>query len=328
VSHNGGITLATSVTRAAIGVRVQSTSSVFNGYIDEFHIFTGVALSGSQIDSDAAGTLGTVLYNSQNALIAAFSGATDSNGLLYNDMTNSAGGSIVSTDTANPIRGSYYVLQPQYALVSTYSAVANAAGSHARTLSLWFKQSSNAIDGALLSFSDTVGTCGTNTELSVVLGSADEGHHVYISACGGNTITGSTALAVNAWHYAAVTYSGTAWQIYTGANLNSNTGTLTSVNTAIDYVAFGIRIASVRAGPTNNPLPFSGILDEIHMFNALLSASDITLDRTGAAVSTPTQLIAAFDGTSSSAGTRLNDIVSGATATLVGGARAESQSVA
>jgi parallel beta-helix repeat protein len=85
-------------------------------------------------------------------------------------------------------------------------------------------------------------------------------------------ISGTTAITMNVWHHAAVTYDGTTWNLYLDGNLeNTSSPGVAPRADSIQKVALGTMIES--NGTTHGR--FDGVIDEARVWNRALPASEL-----------------------------------------------------
>ncbi len=142
------------------------------------------------------------------------------------------------------------------------------------TLSLWFKTTSTT-GGKLIGFGDA--QTGTSGHYDRHLYMSNDGK-VYFGCYNGSVQTINTTIACNdnAWHYAAVTLSGAGIMLYIdGALIASNTS-VTSGENYSGYWRMGFDdVTGWPSAPSSNF--FNGQLDDIRVYDKVLSASDIAL---------------------------------------------------
>ena len=145
------------------------------------------------------------------------------------------------------------------------------------TLSAWIRISSNPVDdGAIVA---KLGPVGWQLKTSADTGPRTAA--IQISSNGSDSIQrySRTALVPNTWYHVAAVYdaAGRALQIYVNAILDN--GVLFGTVPASQFNApFNVNIAQRTGNP--DLFNFLGAIDEVHLYNRALSASEIQTDMT------------------------------------------------
>jgi hypothetical protein len=133
-------------------------------------------------------------------------------------------------------------------------------GSSARTVSAWF----NSFNLSGASTVRTIFGWGNDSWLQLfdISTKSNKLHwHDY-----GGDFDGGTALSTNTWYHVAATYDGSAKKLYLDGNLDGSSSGVLSTGTA-----------NAKAGrqPAISGQYFSGILDDIRVYDSALSASEV-----------------------------------------------------
>jgi hypothetical protein len=128
-------------------------------------------------------------------------------------------------------------------------------------------------------------------------------------------IAGVTKLARNTWYHVAVTYNGSVWKLYLNGQLENQLSVNQPVQgVSIQHAAIGSACTSVGAAQGF----FNGIIDEVRIWNAARTQTQVISTLNSAITGTSTNLIARWGfnegtGTSvaSSAGTTITGTVTG-----------------
>ena len=220
------------------------------------------------------------------------SDATDSSGTSHGTLINQA--SIDTTDTTDNIGEGKLSLDGNNDYVDLSSSVSNFSSMSEGTISGWVKTSSSGTQ-TLFSISDSA------SGNDYVFFGVDHGHVSFeISNSSGvlfSVSDTSTILDDGKWHHIAITVDGTGNRLYVDGieipetNLNYLVGDATNTEffsslTAPDSVNIGVREIT-----GNTDLDFSGLVDDVRIYNRALTSTDVAeLDDLSPLVSYPTSM--------------------------------------
>lgn len=240
-----------------------SSGSYFNGKIDDVRVYSR-ALSADEIST---------LYNAKSGKLATSRNQYITNGLLL--LYSFDGADVLSetvydrsgqgnngltqnfSTTTTPIAGQIgqgFYFDGTNTSVTSGSNV-NISGADSRTMTAWTYQDTVA-DGVILSLGS-----GSDASLSAIICLGTW----YFNGYGtGDVITATNCTA--GWHHHVVTYNGTTITYYLdGENIGSGDVALnTTLGTAI-----------VGARPDEGVARWTGIIDDVRIYNRVLSASEI-----------------------------------------------------
>ncbi len=136
------------------------------------------------------------------------------------------------------------------------------AGSSSRTVAFWMNSSSTASNGNMVSWGARVG----NQRFSAL---QENGGELRMIGEGSDYGSG-TNLGSNTWHHVALTYTASSLIFYVDGVQVSSSVVAPQLNTS---AANGLRIG-VNALPANDEY-FGGLLDEVRVYNRVLSPADV-----------------------------------------------------
>lgn len=136
------------------------------------------------------------------------------------------------------------------------------AGSSSRTVALWMNSSSIASNGNMVSWGERVG----NQRFSALQENGGE-----LRMIGeGNDYGSGTNLGGNTWHHVVLTYTASSLIFYVDGVQVSSVTVAPQLNTS---AANGLRMG-VNALPANDEY-FGGLLDEVRIYNRVLTPADV-----------------------------------------------------
>ena len=116
-------------------------------------------------------------------------------------------------------------------------------------------------------------------------------------------VVGTTAIALNTWYHAAVTYDGTTWNIYLNGNLETSLTVGQPVqNKSIQHAGIATAINSTGV----NEGYFDGIIDEVRIWNKALTVDEI-ISNLHKKITSPTSNLQARWGFDEGKDTIIND---------------------
>ena len=141
------------------------------------------------------------------------------------------------------------------------------------TISAWFKTNTTN-GGVILSFGDSKTGVSTNKDRAIYM--SDNGNINFVVNNGSvRTITSTLAYNDNTWHHVVASLSGSGMRLYVDGGLTNSNASITSAQNYTGWWKVGLEDRSAWAGATNNF--FTGNIDDVSIYNALLTNGEVSL---------------------------------------------------
>lgn len=164
--------------------------------------------------------------------------------------------------------------------IFTYGNI-GITGSHAFTISAWIKTTQTSNNRGIVN----IGTnSSTNKSFSMTQYDNGSDHFLKANFWGGGTIAiGETNINTGNWVFCTVTYDGTYIKLYVNGSLEDTSGSVIGNITGSTNNYIGLEDSS-----GSNGLYFNGMIDEVGIWNRVLTADEVTqLYNGGAGLSYP-----------------------------------------
>jgi Ca2+-binding RTX toxin-like protein len=245
---NAGSSSSSSSVSSSTGSSLSSTSSASSAC-------TPLALTGLSALWKFDEASGTVVNDSTTF---------NNSGSLVNGVTRTASGAPVNF--SNPGALSFDGVNDHVLVPNTFNL---PSGSMARTVALWMRPDMITNQAALVSLGNG---SASGQKFIVMMGTSAGSTYAFtdgVNAANNVTLTGSQIPTTNAWHHVAFSMNGSgSWQYYLDGTLKKSGTFPVAINTNTNDVEIGSR-HDVATGH------FDGRLDDVRLYNKVLSASEI-----------------------------------------------------